>query len=167
MQPMRRLIADTYKHIRQTRRAAEKALRKNRRMSRRIRRRTTVRAFLLETVFSSMQAAEHMLRIVDLFLGRRKRPRSGRKAKRIRIPPGHHLRSFARIVFGKKKAERVFDQIISEMRDEYFEAQVAGQRLEAFFARLRGLWVYLKAAVKASPTLVRLAGKVLQRIVGS
>jgi hypothetical protein len=75
-------------------------------------------------------------------------PRTVRAPLRTKVTraPGAHLLTFAAIIFGQRKCERVFAQIVADMRNEYFDALNEGRRARAFFARLRGYWEFAKAA---------------------
>ena len=76
---------------------------------------------------------------------------------RLILPPGARLRNVIHVIYPPKIAERVFDQIIADMRLEWEEAMLHDQKWLARWIQLRGvLTVVLTAAVHAVATLHRI-----------
>jgi hypothetical protein len=64
---------------------------------------------------------------------------------KIVLPAGSKLHSFAGFVYSKKTLEMVFLPIISDMRQEYFEALSKNQIWKARWVRVRGTWSFFAA----------------------
>ena len=76
---------------------------------------------------------------------------------RLILPPGARLRNMLHVIYPPKIAERVFDQIIADMRLEWEEAMAHNQKWLARWIQVRGvLTVVLTAAVHAVATLHRI-----------
>lgn len=70
------------------------------------------------------------------------------------------LKLFTRTFFGQRNQERIFDQAIADLREEYFDALARDARAEAMFARLRGYVSIAKAA--GLLVWIKLIGKKLE-----
>ena len=62
---------------------------------------------------------------------------------RLNLPPGARLRNMLHVIYPPKIAERVFDQIIADMRLEWAEAMLHDQKWLAHWVRVRGLLTVL------------------------
>ena len=62
---------------------------------------------------------------------------------RLILPPGARLRNMLHVIYPPKIAERVFDQIIADMRLEWAEAMLHDQKWLAYWVRVRGLLTVL------------------------
>ena len=62
---------------------------------------------------------------------------------RLILPPGAGLRDMLHVIYPPKTAERVFDQIIADMRLEWAEAMLHDQKWLAHWVRVRGLLTVL------------------------
>ena len=70
------------------------------------------------------------------------------------LPPGANLRAALHFIYPPKTAERVFDQIIADMRVEWIEATKKDQQWLARWIQVRGvLTVFLTVAAHAVTTL--------------
>jgi hypothetical protein len=67
----------------------------------------------------------------------------------IQKPPGFSLERFLRFLVSKKSYERVYGQIIADMREEYFEALHAGEKRKA-------RWIVVRAYVSVLTALLML-----------
>ncbi len=65
----------------------------------------------------------------------------------IRRAPGSLLSSIADVFYPPKTRERVFDQIIIDMRAEWCEAMAGGRRFKALVVRVRGVYAFGSAVV--------------------
>jgi hypothetical protein len=53
-------------------------------------------------------------------------------------PPGWRARDILRVIYSKRTAEGVFDQVIADIREEWQEAMIAGHTRRACWIRIRG-----------------------------
>ena len=77
--------------------------------------------------------------------------REARKS-RLDTPPGHRLALIYRFLFTPRVCERVFDQILHDMREEYCESLSAGRDQHARWVWIRGVgavWLGMLMAVWA------------------
>lgn len=77
-----------------------------------------------------------------------------KNGSRLILSPGAGLRDMLHFIYPPKTAERVFDQIIADMRVEWQAAIINDQKWLARWVRVRGvLTVFLTAAVHVVATL--------------
>jgi hypothetical protein len=71
-----------------------------------------------------------------------------RAPKTIASPPAGHLLRIIETIYSRKSVERVFRPIVTDLRNEYFEALASGApRLKLFFIRLRGYAALARAGL--------------------
>ena len=77
-----------------------------------------------------------------------------RNESELILPPGARLRNGLHFIYPPKTAERVFDQIIRDMQEEWQEAIINNQQWLARWVHVRGvLTIFLTAAVHVVDTL--------------
>jgi len=69
-------------------------------------------------------------------------------------PPGWRLRGLATLAYSKRTRERVFDQILADMQEEWMEAMVADRIHLARWIKIRGYASLLLAVVAHLVALV-------------
>lgn len=72
---------------------------------------------------------------------------SDRKPRVIRHSPGSRILTFANFIYSKKTVDRVFSQIIHDMREEYIEALALGNKWHARWIHIRGVLSFLTTVV--------------------
>ena len=82
------------------------------------------------------------------------------RSVRIQLPPGTRFLGAVRSFFGKKITERVFEQAIADMREEWLEAIVADKKRLAIWIQVRGYFGLAMAVCLQSG--VNLAKRVVQ-----
>lgn len=78
--------------------------------------------------------------LVDLAIPMEKKENNG---PRLILPPGARIRDVLHVIYSPKTAERVFDQIIADMRLEWQEAMIHDQQWLARWVRIRGVLTVL------------------------
>ncbi len=60
----------------------------------------------------------------------------------VQLPPGHLLILFADFFFSRRKNERLFLPLISDMREEYYQASAENRLWKARWVQIRGAWSF-------------------------
>lgn len=60
-----------------------------------------------------------------------------KRTPKITNPPGARISGWLDVLVGRKNFERIFQEMIADMRDEYFQALSAGRRRLAWWIRVR------------------------------
>jgi hypothetical protein len=63
----------------------------------------------------------------------------------IRLPPGAKLLQLTDFLYTKRKQEKVFEEIVRDMREEYFEAMAQNRIGKARWVRIRGTYSFFAA----------------------
>lgn len=83
----------------------------------------------------------------------------------VSLPPGTNLLNIAKFVYSKKTLERLFNQIVFDMREEHLEALAAGDIWHARWIHLRGNVAFLTTVVMHSG--VSVAVKLFKAVKGA
>lgn len=83
----------------------------------------------------------------------------------VALPPGTNLLNIAKFVYSKKTIERLFNQIVVDMREEHLEALARGEIRHARWIHLRGTVAFLTTVVIHSGASV--AVKVFKAVKGA
>lgn len=81
----------------------------------------------------------------------------------VKAPPGHYLKRFGELFCSRESRELVLDDVITDMRDEYYEALAAGDRVKAIVVVWTYRLAYLSAATQESQIL-QWARQIIERV---
>ena len=76
------------------------------------------------------------------------------KTTDIIMPPGTYFSKIIGFIYSKKSKERIFDPIISDMHQEYFEALDQGRKWKMHWIHIRGIMNILIATIYDLPFFV-------------
>ncbi len=74
-------------------------------------------------------------------------PLAKTQPRSIVLPAGSSALAVLRVVFGRRATERIFAQVVADMRDEWLEAEAAGRPLLSRWIAVRGHVALLAAVV--------------------
>lgn len=100
--------------------------------------------------------------VAALGIGRQRLTRN-----QITTPPFSKLGRFSRFVYSKKTYSRIFEQLIADELEEYFEAVKIGEVWKSRLIRVRGVFVFWSTVVSHATKTMLHIGKVWDRFRGA